>query len=188
MHTNGGCSSVALSHDHGFRITSLLEASRTLQQVTGGRKLKFTDVPPLLKPLLYQSKLALKPPLDLRIPKVISDGGTLKHIDDVKGAGLDKQFSDRRFTGPLVGSRLRMGRRSQLTRGASARTPFILSTSHHSTAWAARETGSDELSELACALEQKSAELEALGAEYQNVLAELEELAAAYDEVAEGQA
>jgi V8-like Glu-specific endopeptidase len=112
-------------------------------------------------------------------------GGTLKFRDDVKQPGFDKNpagdaklrgFDARPVDprGPLVNPGL----------GAGGGRPFILSTPHHSMAWAgeqpARGPGAAEyeaaLAELGAVIAQKEAELQALDGEYRQMLADYQAL------------
>lgn len=69
VHTNGGCSTAAASHNHGFRITSLVVASPTLRGILSN--------PPTLK---------------FRDDVTSGGGGFKKIVDD--GVGPSFKFSD----------------------------------------------------------------------------------------------
>ena len=194
VHTNGGCTADALGHNHGVRITSIIAASPVIAGlVTPTLKFRDDGVKPVLddpRTLKFRDDGVVKPVLDdPRTLKFSDDGGTLKHIDDVKGAGLDKQFDDRKLAGfdgfqidPMAG---RIFPRSQP--GGAA--PFVLSTPHHSMAWAANfpgatpqgaSAGSDllvgqiqgRLVQIEQMIQQGASDLEALKEEYRSLVAE----------------
>lgn len=227
VHTNGGCSGTDPdtdpNHNHGVRITSIIDESPTLQSLTtptikfiddgggipkhkfaddGGAKLKFIDDgvtikfvddgPPSLKFTDDGGTLKFIDDGGGGSIKFTDDGGTLKAVDDVKQPALDKQFGDRKLPGtdtPFRNpKRFRFGLRSE---GAGGRRPFILSTPHHSMAWArgGRQTTQanqqkqqmqhqyeEAITQLAQMIENGSQELEQLSQEYQQLVAEYQEL------------
>lgn len=148
VHTNGGCSTPAIGHNHGLRISSIKDNSPTIQGILTPKlkvlddpiKIKFNDDIGTLK--FIDDPISLKfidDPLSLKFSddpgslkfsddpgslKFSDDPGSLKMIDDVKQPFLDKNpVSDNPGNfGSAIG-------------GQRAGTPFILSTPHHSTAW-----------------------------------------------------
>jgi len=172
VHTNGGCTSAAGSHNHGVRISSILASSpvipmlrppvsslkflddpiATLKFSDDGPTLKFIDDPisslkfrddiPSFK-FIDDPNVTLKFSDDNTSLKFSDDqpSGSLKFIDDVKTPALDKNpVSDtnigrgKRF-GSDIGIAFNPGNAfSRREQGLA--TPFILSTPHHSTAWA----------------------------------------------------
>jgi Common central domain of tyrosinase len=141
--------------------------------------LKFLDDPPTLKFVDDPGTL-----------KFIDDGGTLKAIDDVKQPVLDVQDPGGKFqtdpigqpTNPLIGQA----------------APFVLSTPHHSMAWAQDQPGAfqssvaqveSELTQFAAAIAEREEaqrngslpaaaadELDQLRREYESLLAEYQQL------------
>lgn len=206
VHTNGGCgpSSPSVGSNSGVRITSIIAQSPTLQALTvqtlkfiddpGGtlkfrddhQTLKFTDDGGTLK--FRHDHNTLKFTDDGGTLKVIDDGGTgtIKAIDDVKTPALDKGFSDRKLPGndgmPWSGRPGDFGR--------TGATPFVLSTPHHSMAWAAASARAETAGATAAVVaqyEQTLIQMEAvirqhldalnqLDAEYRKILAEYEAL------------
>lgn len=231
VHTNGGCSIASdpngdAFHNHGVRISSILAASPTLQDLTAPRPtlkflddprptlkvtddprptlkfvddprptLKFTDDPigtikfvddprPTLK-VTDDPRPSLKFTDDIGTIKALDDGtGSVKALDDVKLPALDKQFSDRKLPGSDVGQPSRPGVRGE-QQGGGAR-PFVLSTPHHSMAWAGQGGQEGEgnivshyeeaIAELEELIRQGTEELEQLHQLYQQAVSEYQEL------------
>ena len=217
VHTNGGCgpNSPGVGSNRGVRITSIIAQSPILQNLTtptlkfvdDGGTIKFVDDGGTLKFIDDGGTLkffddggtlkfiddggTLKFVDDGGTLKFIDDGGTLKAIDDVKHPTLDKQFGDHKIPGSDGRPPFRPGGIfTQPIRGtATTARPFILSTPHHSMAWArGRETqGAMEMqqlleqyeaaiTQLAQLIEQGSSELEQLNQQYQTMVAEYQSL------------
>jgi len=202
VHTNGGCgpSSPGIGSNRGVRITSVIAESPTLQNLTrpkikfvddgvtvkfiddGGGSLKFIDDGGSLK-FIDDGGGSLK---------FIDDGGSLKFIDDVKHSGLDKQFSDHKLPGNDVRPPHRFtGNFGNQGEAMSGQRPFILSTPHHSMAWAGGQKSQNSMqemqvrrqyeqaiTELAQVIEAGSNELTHLSKQYENLVAEYKELIA----------
>lgn len=211
VHTNGGCTTSGTGHNHGVRITSIIAQSPTLQAITTP-KLKAADDPTTLKFTDDGGRVTRKFTDDGRVStlkfrddgggvatrkftddgggiptrKFTDDGGTLKSYDDVKQPARDKMFSDRKIPGRDAGPvDPRVGR--PVPRRGGER-PFILSTPHHSMAWAGAGgagPGDEVLAEYEAQLEQleqlmqqAAAELEALEEQYQALYEEYQAVAA----------
>jgi V8-like Glu-specific endopeptidase len=193
VHTNGGCgaSSPGVGSNSGVRITSIIAQSPTLQSLTTLVTLKFTDDPTTLKfrddniTLKFRDdNITLKFRDDNITLKFTDDGGTnpyidaggtgtIKAIDDVKTPALDKGFSDRKLPGndgiPWSSSPVSFGR--------GGATPFILSTPHHSMAWAspvARAESAGVATEVVNQYEQTLMQMEATILQYLEVLNQLD--------------
>jgi len=182
VHTNGGCgpSSPGAGSNSGVRITSIIAQSPTLQAITAPT-LKFTDDPVTLKftddhTLKFRDDIiTLKFRDDNITLKFTDDGGTgtLKAVDDVKTPALDKGFSDHKLPGSdgMPWS----GRPGDYTQGGA--TPFVLSTPHHSMAWAAPATQAESPSataEVVAQYEQTLLQMEAAILQYLDALTQLD--------------
>ena len=185
VHTNGGCNVDQTGHNHGVRITSIRAASPTIQRLlweivrcAGGLKLKSKDEPGGFKFKFaddsggFKLKFTDEPGGGIKnlldnggIKKIRDDGRTLKHIDDVKGAGLDKQFTDVKISRRDVAS---LGLRQRFSPSVLAQSsiPFIMATPHHSMAWARQYFGSSS--------QQNAKEFEETVLQYETMLMELE--------------
>jgi V8-like Glu-specific endopeptidase len=188
VHTNGGCgaNSPGIGSNSGVRITSILAQSPTLQALTAPPTLKFHDDPTTLK--FRDDHITLKFRDDHITLKFTDDGGTgtIKAIDDIKTTALDKGFSDHKLAGsdgmPWLGRPGDFGR--------AGATPFVLSTPHHSMAWAGPVTRAESAGAAAAVVaqyEQMLIQMEAtinqhlvalgqLDAEYRQILNEYEAL------------
>lgn len=175
VHTNGGCNASAGSHNHGFRISSIITNSPTIQSILNPSikflddnrppKLKFSDDVASLKFIEDPGGVATIKFLDDNRPsfkftddprptlKFTDDPGggqSLKFRDDVKLPTLDK-IPGTDFPGGFT-----------LQEGIG--TPFILSTPHHSNDWA---------SSFPQAYQSKKSEIEALIPQYEQALQQL---------------
>ena len=199
VHTNGGCTindpNTDANHNHGVRITSIIAQSPTLQNLTNPT-LKFVDDQPTLKFTddgggggslkFFDDNITLKFIDDGGTLKFVDDGGTFKFsddgggtfkfIDDVKQPHHDKQFSDHKTPGS-----------DGIGTGAGGRRPFVLSTPHHSMAWAqgsGQQSGESQVAEqyeqainqLGQLIQQGSEELAKLDQMYRQAVAEYSEL------------
>ena len=190
VHTNGGCgpSSPGVGSNSGVRITSIIAQSPSLQALTAPT-LKFTDDPTTLK---FTDVIQTSPVLDIGgtlkfrddpiTLKFIDDPatrpaidavGTFKAVDDVKTAALDKGLSDRKLPGsdgmPWTG---RPG-----YQGQAGATPFVLSTPHHSMAWASGLSQAQSTRAEAATVaqyEQTLIQMEEVISQYLDVLATLD--------------
>jgi V8-like Glu-specific endopeptidase len=188
VHTNGGCNPQGTGANFGVRISSILSQSPTIQTITAP-KLKIGDDVGTLKPVddhitvKFIDDGTIKPYDDGGTFKVLDDGGTVKALDDVKLAAFDKAFGDSKaagfdtisMPGTIVG---RPG-----VAAPSGAMPFVLSTPHHSMAWAggvqqgAAPQYEQALSQLEAAMRQGIAQLSQMDAEYRRVAAEYQQLA-----------
>jgi len=174
----------------------------TLKFSDDGGTLKFSDDTPTLKFSDDGGGGTLKFSDDGGTLKFTDDGGTLKAVDDVKAGGLDKGFSDRKSpgldTGRIDPGRSRVLPTRRLGRGvAGGARPFVLSTPHHSMAWAGGQQpgrGSEAaglseetivqyenaLTEMHEMMQQGMSELAAMDEQYQTLYAEYEAVVAEY--------
>lgn len=197
VHTNGGCTAASPDGSHfnfGQRIAALIAASPTLQALTQPSAKFIDDIGTRFAADLH---VTLKGSDDIHHTALAADlathlaadtigtirtldaGGTLKFRDDVKHPGLDKSpYADVKLAaldnpnfdplGPVVNP----------AAGGLAR-PFVLSTPHHSMAWAAQggveAQAGDELSgtleQLATIIAEHETALEALQQRYQELAA-----------------
>jgi V8-like Glu-specific endopeptidase len=196
VHTNGGCNPQGTGANSGVRITSILAQSPTIQAITAP-KLKIADDVGTLKPVddhitvKFIDDGTIKPIDDGGTFKVLDDGGTVKFlddgggtvkaVDDVKLATFDKAFGDHKAAGfdtiPMPGTiAARPG--AGIPSGA---LPFVLSTPHHSMAWAggAPQAGAPQyeqaLAQLEAAMRQGLAQLSQMDAEYRRLSAEYQQ-------------
>jgi V8-like Glu-specific endopeptidase len=199
VHTNGGCSAAAMSHNHGVRITSIVAASPVVQGLTAP-KLKFADDPGGVKKAVDDPpkfKFTDDPPGGIK--KAVDDPPKFKFRDDAPG-GIKKavddppkfKFADEggpKLPGDVKAGGFDPGPDPTLGRVFSARgsrlAPFILATPHHSMAWAggqaaggpaAHEAALAELEQALALLQQRidegAGELATLQAQYEALLAE----------------
>lgn len=211
VHTNGGCgpNSPGVGFNRGVRITSVISQSPILQNLTtptlkftddgGPGTLKFIDDGATLKFIddgggtlkFIDDGGTLKFVDDGGTLKFTDDGGSLKALDDVKHPSLDKQFGDHKIPGSDSRPPIKPGGFfAQPSKGFTTVTrPFVLSTPHHSMAWArGRETQSAmdthqvleqyeaALTQLAQMIEQGSKELDQLNQQYESLVAEYQSL------------
>lgn len=178
VHTNGGCSMAAGSHNYGVRITSIRNVSPIIFNLTipqvdfAGFRVKF-----ILDNYASLNVFKLKSTDDPKV-KFVDDGSLSKQIDDVKIAGLDARLRDPRLAWVLPAN----------FRGVGG-MPFVLATPHHSMAWAgpSQAAGQEvsalqheaaitqyqaQLAELARTLHERTNELNALDEQFQNMQAE----------------
>jgi V8-like Glu-specific endopeptidase len=165
VHTNGGCGphSPGIGYNFGVAISAIIAQSPTIQNLTAPT-LKFIDDRPTatlkslddhvtLKFADDGVKVTLKSLDDHRTLKFFDDGGgtlkslddhvtlkyfddggtaTFKSVDDAKTPAMDKGFSDHKIPGsdgmPWSGR--------PYSTGMAGPAPFVLSTPHHSMAWA----------------------------------------------------
>lgn len=191
VHTNGGCSTDAIGHNHGVRISSIIDASPVVSGLVTP-KLKFADdIGPKLKfaddgggklKFFDDGGGKLKIADDPGTLKFTDDGGTLKHVDDAKSAHLDKQFGDTKQPGlDAGGGPMRPGR--FFGKSGRGRAPFILSTPHHSDVWSRGRQGGEAASGGGRErLQQLGRQLEELQEALQRGIEQYEELAARLDE------
>lgn len=177
VHTNGGCSTAATSHNHGFRITSIAAASPTIRGLIlnpptpslkfiddpGGFKkvsddgfrpsLKFRDdVPSGFKKIVDDGvRPSLKFRDDAPSLKFSDDGPKRKIFDDVKTIGSDLPFNDPRRV--IVNPMSNIG-------GAIGQSPFLLATPHHSNQWEAAMGGATSPESTMSAYESQLAQLQ----------------------------
>jgi hypothetical protein len=169
VHTNGGCTTGAIGHNHGVRISSILAASTTVSgvAVNPGKfandscniiKLKFSDDnnwKPILdggvfKPVWHDTK----PVWNDIDPKALFD----KRIDDVKTTAYDWNVRDPRWA---VDPAIRPV--GHVAPGIVGRQPLVLSTPHHSEAMAAAAgTSGDVVQALAAQVNALQTQLAAL--------------------------
>ncbi len=205
VHTNGGCNVDRTGHNHGVRISSIINASPTIQEIleSGCRPrptLKFRDDRPTLK--FVDDRPTLKFRDDRPTIKFADDRGTVKVLDDgpppkskfrddvpslkFSDDGTLKQLEDVKRPGlekPPLTDRGGFGRGVPGLRGGAGRQrPFAMATPHHSEAWrTAGGTAEAEAYEAALAeLEQQMAEaveaVEEMQAQYEALAAEYQEL------------
>jgi len=189
VHTNGGCNAAGTGSNSGVRITSIIAQSPTLQQLTAP-KLKIADDHFTLKFIDDGGKFKFRD--DHMTLKFIDDGGgklkfrddhnTLKALDDIKLPGLDKQLGDHKLPGQdIPPPRGALAPRPGDASVAGA-MPFILTTPHHSMAWAggAEQQALTEyeqvLAQLELAMKQGLDELALMDAEYRRLAAEYQQL------------
>jgi V8-like Glu-specific endopeptidase len=191
VHTNGGCTAAGTGENSGVRISSILAQSATLQGLTAPTpKLKASDDQSLKHIRDHVAVGRLKFLTDVSL-KFSDDGGTLKAVDDAKHPGLDKQLGDHKRPG-VDGPVRPPWFRPPLRRGAEwAGSPFVLSTPHHSMAWAGpRESpeaaaGREQalcqyesaLAQMESMMQQCLDQLSQVDAEYRQLLFEYSELA-----------
>lgn len=164
VHTNGGCNPTFTGHNHGVRISSIIAASTTVSDLAN-KKMTFMDLG--CRP---KFKFADDP-----IKHVWQDWdpGIFKRFGDVKAAGYDWRW---RFDPGIF------FQRGDLFGGGATRSPFILSTPHHSQAASpagagqpaapagpGSESGS-QLAELVQMLEFKSREIAELQSLYEQMV------------------
>lgn len=202
VHTNGGCNAQGTGSNRGVRITSIRNNSPTLQSLPTGTALKILDDGGTNKHLDDGPKLKviddvgtlkfsddggtrkylddgpkLKVIDDVATIKFADDGGTRKNLDDVKNAFLDKGFDNKAIgvDGPPVVDPGGFDPRV----GGTAR-PFVLSTPHHSMAWAsgqeqqanARQMAQAQITQLEAQIEALHAELQRLDLAYRQALSD----------------
>lgn len=202
VHTNGGCSAAAGSHNHGVRISSIRAASPIVFNLTTP-KLKFAD-DGNFKKLLDDTKLKFRDDPKLKViddPKLkFSDDPKLKVIDDPKLKFMDdgallKGIGDVKITGldaPFFDPRRSMINPANIANAPAS--PFILATPHHSMTWAAGNQAvgqaniaatpydaavaqyQGQLAELERSLQEGNSELAALNEQYQRLLVEYQAL------------
>ncbi len=222
VHTNGGCGprSPGVGSNSGVRITSITAQSPTLQSLAAPPSLKFrddhltlkfADDQPTLKfrddhitlkflddqptlkfrddnaTLKFADDVGTTPVLDL------GGSGTTKTVDDVKMPALDKGFSDQK----LPGSDGRPWFPPAGDFGRAGGTPFVLSTPHHSMAWAAPSARAESpgavapaaaeyeqtLIQMESAMSQEMEALNQLDAQYRQRLEALAQLDAQYRQI-----
>ena len=136
VHTNGGCSAAANSHNHGFRITSIRDASPTLQELNPALCNRVVDWSKILRDYWRLGRIKrFNPRKNIDDVKAIGydvkatgyDVGRRafnprKNIDDVKATGYDVAYRDPKLRTTISGG---------LRSGGGSATPFILSTPHH---------------------------------------------------------
>lgn len=174
VHTNGGCNPTMTGHNHGRRISSIISVSSTVSDLAntkqkfmddGCQKFKFLDDP--IKSIWRDHKFKF---LDDRLWKR-PQSDFPKGIGDVKAAGYDIHP---RFRDPRIFSGWGMSGGF-----GGKRSPFILSTPHHSEAFAGQGSGlsSDveaHLIELGQMLETKGQEMLELQEAYEQLRSQLE--------------
>lgn len=196
VHTNGGCTAMAGSHNHGQRITSITSNSPTIQGILNPKfkflddpikfkfrddlKLKFRDDPIKQK---FQDDIKLKFQDDIQTLKFRDDIQTLKFRDDIQTLKFSddnqslKFIDDQPKLKALDDVKLpgydkrpgtdRLGDPGQQTLQESIASPFILSTPHHSNAWG---------QSFPDAYQAKISELENLIPQYETELTRLDQL------------
>lgn len=174
VHTNGGCNVPIPGHNHGRRISSIIAASPTVSNLATTKQ-KFMDDG---CPTKFKFRDDVKPPWgDLKYK--FTDDAVFKNprsdvpkgIGDVKAFGYDVRPWVRRPS--IFGGFARRGR----FRGA--RSPFILSTPHHSEAFTDQGPGSAGdaeayLAEITEAMEAMGQNMAELQEAYEQILAQLE--------------
>ncbi len=164
--------------DGGGTLKAIDDGGGTVKVLDDGPKLKVLDDGPPKRKFVDDGPPKLK---------ILDDGGagTLKAIDDVKQPALDKQFGDQKLPGsdrPRPPFQPGIWGRLQSVAGAR---PFVLSTPHHSMAWAQVGTAGvaqlasqyeQTIAQLAQLIQQGSQELAALEQMYQQAIAEYTEL------------
>ena len=186
VHTNGGCNASGTGSNFGQRISSVRAVSPTLQALDTstaiirdiatdfGRDVATTTATrdkPVISDIATSAVRDVLATTSTRDKPVLSDIGTgvrrdllvpTKPVDDVKHAGLDKQFDNPIGFDPVRGR------------------PFVLSTPHHAPGVGRQETQAVEyeevLGQLGAAIMEQQRALELLAEQYQAVAAEYQEL------------
>jgi V8-like Glu-specific endopeptidase len=199
VHTNGGCgpqSPADANFNFGQRIGALLAASPTLQALSqpGNTTTAIAqDIAATLKgnddvigTSLARDVVTLRANDQIATISILDRGGTLKFRDDVKSPVLDKNPSADILKrvgsdGPLIPDRGGPVINPQL---GDVSRPFVLSTPHHSMAWANEATSTPQLEEYEAALAQLAETiaqyqqaLQSLDTDYQQLLAEYQQVA-----------
>jgi V8-like Glu-specific endopeptidase len=184
VHINGGCNPQGTGANSGVRITSILAQSPTIQALTAPRVKIADDIGTLkagddhLPVKLFDDHGTIKFVDDGGSLKFVDDGGTIKAVDDIKLAAFDKTFGDHKAAGfdvtPTPGTIF--SRPGGAVPGGAM--PFVLSTPHHSMAWAgeapqaAASQYEQALAQLEAAMRQGLAQLSHMDAEYRRLAAE----------------
>lgn len=198
VHTNGGCgpqSPADANFNFGQRIGAVIAASPTLQALTrpnGTTTSVAQDVASLkgnddnIGTSLARDVVTLRANDQIATIAILDRGGTLKFRDDVKSPALDKNPSAdilKRIgsDGPRIPDRGGPVINPQV---ATIARPFVLSTPHHSMAWATETAATPQLEEYEAALAQLAETitqyqqaLESLDTDYQQLLAEYQQVA-----------
>ncbi|MEN8238859.1 MAG: trypsin-like peptidase domain-containing protein [Actinomycetota bacterium] len=165
VHTNGGCTTSNIGHNHGVRISSILAASTTVSSIAANPgkfandgcnilKYKFKDDQPPYKKSYWDGPR--KPIYKDVNPKSLVD----KRIGDVKMSAYDWNVRDPRFGIDPVAARVNPALRG----GGAGPQPFVLSTGHHSEAMAEHEHEEPDIIEaMAEQVEMLHAQLMVLG-------------------------
>lgn len=130
IHTNGGCSNIAIGHNHGIRITSIIKHSPTIQQILQNQNLNFGSLIGNVEPNV---NIRTAPALDhVKTPSL----DTIPSLDDsVTGASLDAKdtipFLDSRQTAPALDYRKNPSLDKPPFADRQLDMPFVLSTPHH---------------------------------------------------------